>query len=823
MWIPILSFLVGTMLSVVIYRNLQQREQETLRNESSQRFQEMVNQLDLLFSNSILRIQSYEDYLGPRARAYERDARFVSQSLGYTLFQRLTIARYQHSEKPGTSYPLIQIVLRIDSPQSTLNPVNTKYMETPELLEACKRLIRNNGQQQAVVHTYHDMPRISFILRSKNDRDTFFVFTTPLTGVFAKSDLRPQESLVLTDSQTGLSWTILPDGQNNKKVTLNSTTPANEVDDEGYLYASGLPQSGLKLNLRFNFEPHAESLSLSVIAGLLTWVISLVISYLFYVLVRQNTLVTRLVIEKTHDLEKAHHELQETLLGKSRFLGNISHEIRTPLNLILGMIDLCEEEDVDHKISHYLSSMRSSGNHLLSMIEDLLELAKSESNDLQIQPKKVNLIQFLEELARIGGQDCLKKGLRFYTQWSADLPSGIICDPSRLRQILMNLLRNASKYTSEGHVILRVLVASRDGHRAHLRFEVEDTGVGISEDKLGKIFDAFFQVEGSFALSEGGVGLGLAIVKELVRKLGGTLNVHSRPRMGSTFLVDLDFEVSDETPWLQIFKTVDSEPRHLTLVSDNPYWLNSLSVLAQHPLVSVNVVSPWDFAKGRRGETQEGSCVVVDTASEGFNSELVNSLAGDEEVILVGSKKDGFENKITGNFPVLNNSPVLVTEILNLLGLSARVRKKKESLAPPPAKADVPVLANEYSFIVADDDIGNQELYQAYFDKTPWKVTYTMNGQEALEAHLKAPADLLILDVRMPVMSGFEVVEKVRDLEHKKNLSEKPILLVTADALGGTGEKALTYKKVSFLTKPIKKTVLFEEIQRVLDKDSKNL
>lgn len=818
-WIPIFTFILGVGISVYVYKSLQQRELAALQAESFSRSKELINQIDLLFSNSILRIQSYEEYIGSKPRTYKQDAGFISQSLPYTIFQRISIFRKIQNKDPKTGYPKLKVILRVNTKNSTLPPSVSDYMVSELSLKGVQRLDAKKTFQEAVLHNFLDVPQISFILRSKTHSDVYFVYTAPLSSVFAKTELRPGESLDIMDETGGLSWTVKGSGS-EKAVVASGGVPGPNTLHHQFNFSEGMPQSGLKLNFRFNYLQQVTLSSSALIAGLMSLLISFVVSFLFYVLVRQNSLVTRLVIEKTNDLEKARHELEEILLGKSRFLGNISHEIRTPLNLILGMVDLCEEEDTNKKISQYLASMRASGNHLLSMIEDLLDLSKSESNDLQISPMRVNLIQFLDEVARLAGQDCSKKGLRFYASFAGDLPAAIKTDPSRLRQILMNLLRNACKYTSQGHVQLRVCVLAQQAQKTQIRFEVSDSGIGIPEDKLAKIFDAFFQIEGSYALSEGGVGLGLAIVKELVRKLGGSMHVKSQPKKGSTFQVDLDVEVLEEQSWLTAFKVTDNQIRKLQLVSQDPRWVESISVLSMHESIEVHSaqIGSLPGLLARSGQDPY-SWLVIDTTAPGFAIESLKKLGAHQNILLAGNKRQIADANHNLKVTVLDHTPVLATDILNAMGLMTRQKKKAErkQIQPPVATAHISESESNRTFIVADDDMGNKELYMAYFEGSPWKIQYAMNGQEAWELYLREQPDLLVLDVRMPVMDGFEVVEKVRAQELQAGTPPKPILLVTADALSSTEEKALQYPKVSFLTKPIRKSVLFDSIRKMLE------
>ncbi|MBO9666985.1 MAG: response regulator, partial [Bdellovibrio sp.] len=454
----------------------------------------------------------------------------------------------------------------------------------------------------------------------------------------------------------------------------------------------------------------------------------------------------------------------------------------------------------------------------LSMIEDLIDLAKSETNELQVQPKRVNLMGFLNEVAKISGQDCSKKGLRLYTQYSPELPTAVKCDPSRLRQILLNLLRNACKYTNHGHVILRV---STEPHpnplHTILKFEVEDTGVGIQQDKLQQVFDAFFQVENSYALSEGGVGLGLAIVKELVKKLNGTVSVRSTPKKGSSFEVVLEMEVLDASPWTESFRNPTDTVRDLILISPDELLATSLWPLGLHPTIIFNHVKLLNELGPMIGTTKDhNKWFLLDETRNHFSAVDIDHLQRLGNVILLGDR-DALLAKHPGlNAPILSSHPVLISDIMTASGFVIKATRRaerdgKEQSAAANRKAGLP---DDLKILVADDDMGNQELYQAYFDEKPWNIKYTLNGAEAYDSFKQNPPQVVILDVRMPVMDGFEAAAKIRQYEKSRGLHECPILLVTADALEETMEQAHEISNVKFLTKPIRKSVLMDSLSQ---------
>ncbi|WP_413559897.1 hybrid sensor histidine kinase/response regulator [Bdellovibrio sp. HCB209] len=815
LWIPVLTLICGLSLSFSIYKRMSDREQSDQRSESIKRSREMIQSLDLLLSNSILRIQSYEEYIGTRPNDYYRDMAFLGQSLRYTVFQRFSI--FELVGKRTASPPKLKRLSRINTPNSVVPEFKSKNMTAEAVVKGIEEIIKNKEYSRAVLHERDGVPLITYVLQSRSRENIYFVFTAPLLSLFEKIDLRSSESLQIVDSKNAGSWIITSDGTNK---SIRAGEKAEGADSLLQTLRLGEPQqTSLKVHFHFNYQK-AEGMSASTITGLMSVLVTLVISYLFWVLVQQNRRVSRMVIDKTHDLERAHQELQEALVAKSRFLGNISHEIRTPLNLILGMVDLCEEKDVDRRMHDYLSSMRSSGNHLLSMIEDLLDLAKSDTNELQVQPKRMHLINFLSDISKISGKDCAKKGLRLYSQFAHDLPAVINYDPSRLRQILLNLLRNACKYTSSGHVILRVSkIEQPQPHMATICFEVEDTGIGIQDDKLHKVFDAFFQVENSSAFAEGGVGLGLAIVKELVSKLGGRLTVKSTPKKGTLFRVDLDVEILEFGNWIESYRSPDDQIKEIVLISEDKNLQAATDALEMHPAIIYTKMDQISSIRSVDMSTaNQNKWIFVDESMTATSAADMDLLHRHGHVILLG-KKDEILAKHPGLIdPVLDSSPLLLVDVLLTAGFytkSARRTENREINKPKAAEAPR-TIPDGIKILVADDDMGNQELYQAYFDGKPWNVQYTQNGKEALDAYTGDPTDVIVLDVRMPLMDGFEAAERMRAFEDENNLPQRPILLVTADALEETMKRAQTIPGTSFLTKPIRKKTLMDAITQVL-------
>lgn len=818
-WVPVLTLILGIFITLTIYKYLNQQELNYRKQDSYQQAHEAVSQIDLQLSNSILRVQTYEDYVSGYGRSQISKA-YISQALEYTVFHRLSTFKDVSTKKRPNAYKL---VMRINKKLSELPiPLKNDYMSTPELIDSIQQLIKNSAYHVPIVFESQGVIRFAVLMRSKIRKDIYFLFSAPLLSVFNKIDFGGISNVIVYDVYKKNQWMITQ--QDNKKIVrkVNPNDAQLSKDYFEFNFNKDLPQSGLSLGLKFSYVQAASPLvSTSRIIALLSLMLTIIISYLFYVLITSNRNANRLIINKTIDLEKTAHDLQVALNGKSRFLGKISHEIRTPLNLILGMIDLCTESAVDPKLQNYLKSMRSSGDHLLTMIDDLLELSKAESNDLSYEGKKTYLIQFLSDVTKLISADCRSKKLFLYTYFDPELPGKIICDPNRLRQVLLNLLRNAFKYTNSGYIQLNVsLISPMANNRAKIRFEVKDTGIGIPADKINKVFDAFFQVENSNIYADGGVGLGLSIVKDIVKKMNGHVHVISDPKTGTLFHVDLDFEVEDDITWLNGYKLENDLQKNVFVVSTNPQFQKSYSSLAKHPKISLDIISPKDFSEIPLEKLlSKNSYVILDMLTCGLYLQKLQELSKDKFIIPVGPLISRTGTKADSILVNVDDIPLLAHETLNAIGFSSRSQNRNlvKSVPVYEVKNNVEALVKKkLNLIVADDDIGNIELYKAYFDNLDWNIQYAENGAEAWEYYNTQKPDLMIIDVRMPVMDGFQLVEKVRSHESTSTAKTVPIILATADLMEVTVERSKEFKMVYFLSKPIKKSVLLEKIEASL-------
>lgn len=818
LWAPVLTLISGLGFCFYIYTHLKQRDDFIQKTVFTQTAREELTKIDLLLTNSILKIQSYENNLEDRPANYKKDEPYLDLVLRHTLFQHMSIIQ----EQAGEEY---KALLRINTPDSTLPEPTSTYLQSTELKQTIQDLKKTSGLLTTLVYEAKNRPYLSVILRSRFHRKIFFIFTTPLNNLFNQTVLTNSSSIVVKTNPNSYSWVIKNAANGTKIISRYSPTPDKDIVSVYFL--NSLPQSNVNLSIDFRYSPmRTNYLSPENTAAALGVLLTLVISYLIYHLIHQNRTANSLIISKTLDLEKTAHDLQQALNSKAHFFGKISHEIRTPLNLILGMIDLCNEANADKAVQSYLKTMLTSGEHLLSMLDDLIELAQAEKNEMTFQERTIYMAQFLGDVVKLAGQDCKNKGLKVYLHLDKSMPACILADPNRLRQVLLNLLRNATKYTQKGHVILTVQAAeSSVSNKIKLKFEIKDSGIGIPSDKINKIFDAFFQVENSKAYAEGGVGLGLSIVKDIIKKMHGKISAQSKAGHGSVFTVDLEFTRPEHTSWYEIYKAPDLTKYTAVLLSKDHLLQKSFAALAFHQNIEEIIFINDDFAKVLLlSNPNKNYWIVCDPETAPMDLDILAKTFS-RHVFVLGQHTKSDTGTNPANINHLENTPFLPYELLTLNGFSSRSRQRKHlsstlaaanlAAAQSVQQPTVVIPKEDLSIIIADDDQGNIELYKAYFAKSSWQIHYNYDGETAWQCFEKKLPDLLILDVRMPNMDGFELLQKIRQYEKHRNIKPIPVILVTADLLDYTARTAKTFDDVTLLSKPIKKNLLLETIHKV--------
>lgn len=562
-----------------------------------------------------------------------------------------------------------------------------------------------------------------------------------------------------------------------------------------------------------------------------TWEISL------NPIVDQQGEINRFVSIANDITDRKERELAEAAnKAKSEFLASMSHEIRTPMNAIIGMADLLWESPLNPEQRQYVQVFRTAGENLLNLINSILDFSKVETGQLVLENIQFNLREMIDRTCEVMAVRAHRKNIELICQITPDVPSGLLGDPGRLQQILLNLIGNAIKFTDQGEVVVTARCITgclSEGKTAagevltesRLQFTVADTGIGIPPEKQGVIFERFTQVDSSTTRKYGGTGLGLAITKQLVELMGGQIELKSEAGKGSLFTVEIPFEVSNEQTSQKLL--VPKELRGLrTLIIDD----NSTNRLILREMLNRWGAKVADVDNGPAGlqalrkAVQGGQpfqLVLLDCRMPGMDGFSVaeeirreSGLAGMTVMMLTSDNRHGDATRAL----TLGMSGYLVKPV-KMADLEKAIQQALSGAAVPAPAADQ-VGVREPSpaghpvrrILLAEDSEDNRLLIQAYLKKGPYWLDIAGNGQEALEKFQQGAYDLVLMDMQMAIMDGYQATRAIRRWEESEGRKRTPILALTAYALKGDAEKSIEAGCDGHLTKPIRKQVLLEAI-----------
>jgi PAS domain S-box-containing protein len=504
------------------------------------------------------------------------------------------------------------------------------------------------------------------------------------------------------------------------------------------------------------------------------------------------------------ELRVARDAAEAAAWAKADFMANMSHEIRTPMNAVIGMTSILLEEQLTPEQKDYIETIRNSGNALLVIINDILDFSRLDREKAELEEQFFDLRTLVEEALDQVALKAAEKGLNLAYIMAKDVPETVYSDPARLRQVLLNILNNAVKFTEKGDVLLSVGQAPA-GVRHEIRFSVQDTGIGISQEQQKDLFQPFAQADTSLARNYEGVGLGLAISKKLIELMGGKIQIKSEPGKESNILFSIMAKVLPDEP-----KTIPS--------GEQPALRGKGVLIIENNKINRMILGRLTIEWGMNPLLVEEAKEAVSylTHDEAFDAVILGSKLLDEDGTLARSIRE-----IGKKIPVIQLVPIgtkAKEDFIAVLPLPIKPQQLYDSLinsvTKAPLQEKVPLErqddAGPLRILLAEDNVSSQKVTLQMLKKLCFRADLAANGQEAVEALKRQHYDLVLMDVKMPVMNGWDAAREIRRLWPENG---PKIIALTAYALAGDKEKCLKAGMDGYLAKP----VAMEDLKNVLN------
>lgn len=522
---------------------------------------------------------------------------------------------------------------------------------------------------------------------------------------------------------------------------------------------------------------------------------------------------SELLRQHAEDLRVAKDDADKATRSKSEFLARMSHEIRTPMNAILGMAEMLQDTGLNEEQQEYVKTFSSAGELLLGIINDILDFSKIEVGQIKLESIPFNLRELIDGVHKLFVYRAEEKSLRLEQIVSDGLAHRYIGDPTRIRQILINLLGNALKFTSDGGVTLSVTEAVMDDGAPCCLFAVKDTGIGISADKLNTIFESFSQADTSTTREFGGTGLGLAISKKLVELMGGVVWVESAPKQGTTFFFKVPLTPDFQIQQAEFRLKLPSDTR-LLVVEDRPEAVEGITALLRS----------W----GVTATTRKTAAQAVDVLTERKGDSLFHAILLDSSInhvpgIDVAHLLLGQGMAMPAMILVVDSIHELaqLPDAKEIAALSYILRSERnirlqdkilEVISEAQRKRMSDIQDNAWKILLVDDVEANRRVVELFLKGCHVSLVQAENGKIAVEKFTEEPFDLVLMDMEMPVMDGLEATRRIRMWEKEKRDYKTPIIALTAHAFQEHRQKTMDAGCTEFLAKPIKKQALINMV-----------